>query len=722
MRPVPEQKAGASARQAILTRRTAAIFLPTIAVLAYFTTYSECVVAATSFHSLSPPMNIVLTLAILAGVIGPGHRALRRGSKLADAGLAVLLFLLSLIFADMALLFVSSLTPELRQWLPERLGPYPALAATAILYLPARMLLRRSEPLRPSEMLSVYVMLMVGTLVTSYGVIHFMVPTITSPYYFTSPENRWETLFGSHLVSWLHISNPDTVRAFWESGRWGVPWAQFLRPLAAWLVFIVAAIWVMLCLMSLAARQWTDSERLTFPLVYLPLEIVRPEATQRGGFFRSPLMWAGVAVPVILHAINGLHVYFPSVPALMFRHYNLGQFFQQRPWNAIGYLDITFYPNLVGFTYLLTMEVSFSCWFFFLLRKLEPVLGAATGYSDTATAGGFTFPFIDQQATGAFLGIAVLGVWVGRRHFAEIVRQALRDPRAGEGVAPMPYRSALLGALGGAAFLVLWARAAGLSLWVGVAFFALFFAWCVALSRIRAEAGLGGITGPMTPQETMFMAGGHSLFGVQNLTVLATLRWLTTDLRSLASVMPAQMDDFKIAESGGLQARTLPRALVFAAVAAFIITLVIYLPIVFRTGGVKMSSQRFLDVPVTPFRQLATSIASPREADRVATFYTAFGFAFSMLLSWLRLKFLWWPFHPIGYAVGFSRRTIEWMWFSLFLGWFLKLLVIRAGGLKAYRHMMPFFLGMILGEFGMGVIFGVLGSLWPETAGYQLYP
>ena len=297
-------------------------------------------------------------------------------------------------------------------------------------------------------MLSV-VMLMVGTLVTSYGVIHFMMPTITSPYYFASPENRWDTLFGSHLVSWLHISDPTTVRAFWESGRWGVPWAQFLRPLAAWLVFIVAAIWVMLCLMSLAARQWTDNERLTFPLVYLPLEIVRPEATQRGGFFRSPLMWAGVAIPVSLHTINGLHVYFPSVPALTFRHYNLGQFFQQRPWSAIGYLDVTFYPNLVGFTYLLTMEVAFSCWFFFLLRKLEPVLGAATGYSDTATAGGFTFPFIDQQATGAFLGVAVLGVWVGRRHFREIVRQALRDPRAGEEVAPMPYRAALAGAWAG---------------------------------------------------------------------------------------------------------------------------------------------------------------------------------------------------------------------------------------------------------------------------------
>ena len=30
-----------------------------------------------------------------------------------------------------------------------------------------------------------------------------------------------------------------------------------------------------------------------------------------------------------------------------------------------------------------------------------------------------------------------------------------------------------------------------------------FFLWCVALTRIRAEAGMGGLTGPMTPQETL---------------------------------------------------------------------------------------------------------------------------------------------------------------------------------------------------------------------------
>jgi hypothetical protein len=226
----------------------------------------------------------------------------------------------------------------------------------------------------------------------------------------------------------------------------------------------------------------------------------------------------------------------------------------------------------------------------------------------------------------------------------------------------------------------------------------------------------------MTPQETMYMGGGHALFGPQSLTILASLRWLTTDLRSLASVMPAQIDDLKMADSGGLEIRSLPRAVLFSLTVSFLVAIAIYLPVVFHTGALKMNAQRFLDVPVTPFRQLASQISSPSDPDRVATGYAGFGFLFCMFLSWLRLRFLWWPLHPLGYAVGFSRRTIDWMWFSIFLGWLIKAMVIRAGGLKAYRRLMPFFLGMIFGEFGMGVIFGALGSIWPETAGYQLYP
>ncbi len=54
------------------------------------------------------------------------------------------------------------------------------------------------------------------------------------------------------------------------------------------------------------------------------------------------------------------------------------------------------------------------------------------------------------------------------------------------------------------------------------------------------------------------------------------------------------------------------------------------------------------------------------------------------------------------------------VWFPLFLGWLVKWLILKMGGLKAHRQAMPFFLGLILGEFVMGsvwMIVGLVGNL-----------
>src|SRR5439155_2796824 len=77
----------------------------------------------------------------------------------------------------------------------------------------------------------------------------------------------------------------------------------------------------------------------------------------------------------------------------------------------------------------------------------------------------------------------------------------------------LSYRVAFWGAVAGMVFLTAFLVAAKVTPWVAVAFLGLFFVWCVALTRIRAEAGMGGLTGPMTPQETMYLLHGSAPFG-----------------------------------------------------------------------------------------------------------------------------------------------------------------------------------------------------------------
>ncbi len=68
------------------------------------------------------------------------------------------------------------------------------------------------------------------------------------------------------------------------------------------------------------------------------------------------------------------------------------------------------------------------------------------------------------------------------------------------------------------------------------------------------------------------------------------------------------------------------------------------------------------------------------------------------LLMMCRYRFPWWPIHPAGLAVGLTHPTFN-VWFSIFVAWLIKAIVLKMGGIGLYRRTRPFFLGMILGAF-----------------------
>jgi hypothetical protein len=74
----------------------------------------------------------------------------------------------------------------------------------------------------------------------------------------------------------------------------------------------------------------------------------------------------------------------------------------------------------------------------------------------------------------------------------------------------------------------------------------------------------------------------------------------------------------------------------------------------------------------------------------------------------LRRRFLGVPFHPVGYAIAGSW-TMSWLWFSVFVSWAAKGLILRHGGLRRFRAAMPFFLGLMLGDYLVGSAMTLLG-------------
>jgi len=71
--------------------------------------------------------------------------------------------------------------------------------------------------------------------------------------------------------------------------------------------------------------------------------------------------------------------------------------------------------------------------------------------------------------------------------------------------------------------------------------------------------------------------------------------------------------------------------------------------------------------------------------------------AVTFLLSALRLRFWWWPLHPVGYLVA-NVWGSQWWWGPLFVAWVLKTLVIRYGGLRLYQKTVPIAVGVIVGN------------------------
>jgi hypothetical protein len=143
----------------------------------------------------------------------------------------------------------------------------------------------------------------------------------------------------------------------------------------------------------------------------------RDMATGKTGLLHSRAMWMGFGLAAVIDIINGLHYIYPSFPYLeTVKLYNVGQFVTAPPWNAIGGTNISMYPFAIGLAFFVPLDLSFSCWFFFVARKLFQVFGRATGLDGPGSAG---FPYFEQQASGAWLAWGLTIVWALRSQFRQ---------------------------------------------------------------------------------------------------------------------------------------------------------------------------------------------------------------------------------------------------------------------------------------------------------------
>jgi hypothetical protein len=236
----------------------------------------------------------------------------------------------------------------------------PVVIGMLVLLLGGQGLLRRMGArvgLKAHELFTITVMMLLASMIASRGLLEKLIPLLPIPNYDANAGNRWAELILPYIPRWAVPFDPAgdpkqwTTARFFEALRAGerVPWEAWILPLVAWGAFVTLIFWCFLCLAVILRRQWVDNEKLSFPLVQLPLEMIRGGESEArgGGFLRNRLTWIGFSIPALLFGFNGLHQWVPSVPEFPI-DIDLNAMLTSPPWNGISYTHIFVSVAAVG--------------------------------------------------------------------------------------------------------------------------------------------------------------------------------------------------------------------------------------------------------------------------------------------------------------------------------------------------------------------------------------
>lgn len=604
-------------------------------------------------------------------------------------------------------------------------GSFPPLAAFFLFVVlvlavnTAVFLVRPRAAFSRAELLFVYCVLGVVSGIPARGLIHFLLPNITAHRYYATPANHWEELLAGHIPAWVAPQDPEVVRTLYEGLRPGsaMPWEAWAGPLLGWVTLYGALYVAVICACALVSRQWIDHERLLFPLVDIPLALTEtgrrsPVPTLTARFFRDRLVWLGALGPIIVHSLESMHYYYPAIPAPRLRDIPLDPIFAQHPLRAMRPFSLCLYPSVIGLTFLLPAQMSLSFWFFYVLTKLQRLVGAMTGLLGTGTPPLSSFPYLEQQGGGAYLAAFALFLWTGRRHFRAMLRGE-EAPGSSQVLAP---KLAIGGLLLSFAAVVLWSHFANLTATFGLGFFAVYLIYNVVLMRLVAEGGLFWPLGPLQPDHLIFTVTGTRSIGANAITNAALQMQHVREYRCM--VGPSVLQAIKLRPEMEDRSRALLPILLGAIALMIAIAVPCGLAYSYRLGGLSLVGLGgvgwcFTGFAREPFLKAAARLNTPVGPDWRGIEAAAIGALVTVAIAALRFRFTWWPFHPLGYVLAGTIQfyLYDQMWFSIFLAWFLKVLVARYGAGRGFRAGRRIAIGLIFGEMMTAGVWALIHAL-----------
>ncbi len=564
------------------------------------------------------------------------------------------------------------------------------------------------------ELLFLYVSLSFATTLAGCDILQAILSVLGHGFWFATEENEWQTLFWHHIPTWLTVSDKSALRGYYQgdSSLYIPHHLQVWLPVVgAWLLLFSVIAFIFLCLNTILRKQWSQRERLTFPVIHLPHAMTNPGS----GFFKNKRMWVGFSIAAGISLFNGLSHLYPVIPEIpvtrrFFR-------FQEPPLSLYGTIITAFYPFAIGIMFLMPLDVLISTAFFYFIYRNEVALADAVGWKSIPR-----FPYLNEQTVGAFIGLIFFFAWTGKRHFKAVIQNALnlgRAPPEQHSNEPMPYQVAVWGFVLGILLFAFLLYKAGMTIWLAMSFALLFLITPIVTTRIRAESGIFVHAYHwQAPRYILNTVIGTHRLGARNLTALSVC-FFNRDYRP--QMMPHQLEAFKIAEVSNINPRRMLYTVIIATLLGGLVAFWVQLHLYYQFGADSgYYGPWALGYGRQYFSRLTNWITYPLDTDWIGLIFIGIGFSVMMVLTYLRVKFFWLPLHPLGYVMA-SNQEMSDLWIPLIIALTLKWLILRHGGIRSYRRVVPFFLGLVLGDYLMGTTWSLLNVLLNTTM-YQFYP
>ncbi|MCC5843163.1 MAG: hypothetical protein JJU05_02810 [Verrucomicrobia bacterium] len=486
------------------------------------------------------------------------------------------------------------------------------------------------------------------------------------------------------------------------------PWGAWIPPLLSWGALLVPVWMLMIGLGMIVYPQWRDNERLPFPILALEQSLIGDITREKRipAIFKDKLFWFGAGTVLILYSFRGLNALteggWPGFPL----GWDLQSALSEEPWrNLPGYIKRTnkLFFMLIGMVYFMPNRVSFSIWFTVLAYGVFQMF--ASTYAPPFDSG-----MIGQHRNGATLVFGLMVLYTGRHYWAKVGRSMVRPVTNGE-----ESRNRRAGWL----FVLGWAGMMAWLMWVGIspvwAFALVFlgFLICLVISRVVAETGLPFVRiAALSPSWLVgLFPAGMITAPLIYIAGFLNLIFVTASRISPAALMPHAMG--MDPEATPAQQRRLPSLLLPLMILGLVVAGAVHLGFSYQNyaslDGGTLTGNHFGSRQMNgPQNQLLSwSRGAHNAVDASTAGQIVFGGALALGLAVACLSSPAWPLHPVGLLmVGTFYGNTGWT--SIFIGWVLKMIILRYGGAGTYKKLRNLFIGLILGELLSALIWIII--------------